>query len=454
MLAQITFVLALLLGGSAVVRGFSRIYRAISLGHDRVASDGNEWARWRNVGLIALGQRKMFKKWIPAVLHGFIYVAFLFTQIELIEIVIDGLLGQHRFFAPYLGVLYPIIISTIEILSLLALVATIAFLWRRNVKKIARFDKPELKGWPALDANIILGLEIVLVFAIFCMNGADKALQSIHHPDYHATGFFALSSWIGPAVFKNFSPVFLIITERFGWWLHFAVVMAFAVYLAYSKHLHVFLAFFNTYFATNKANGEMTNMPEIMDEVKGMLGIAPPPPAADTMPVFGAADVTEMSWQTLLGAFSCTECGRCTDACPANQTGKKLSPRKIMMDIRDRAEDVIKKIDAGDKKYIGAEHDKAKPLCKDNFSDGKNLFDLISREEIHACTTCNACVEACPILINPLEPIMQLRRHEILMQSAGPGDWLPMFNALENTGAVWQMPVDREHWTKILEENN
>lgn len=436
---------------------FMKIRRNINLGRDEII-EGNSGERWKNVLLVAFGQKKMFKNMIPAVLHLFIYVAFLFTQVELIEILVDGIFGVHRFFAPYLGVLYPIIISFIEILSLLALIATVAFLARRNILKIARFQKPELKGFPSLDANIILLLEILLVFAIFCMNGADSTLQLKGEEHYHPVGSFAITSWLGPALLGGWDTHLLVGLERFGWWLHYFVVLGFLNYLPFSKHLHVIFAFPNTYFSKLTSRGEMENMPAIMNEVRSMMGMpaietaAPTPSVSEgEMPAFGANDVFGLSWTNVLSAYSCTECGRCTAACPANITGKKLSPRKIMMDVRDRADEVGKKLDSGSAEYINKqEFPNDTVLTAKNFSDGRSLFDYTTPEEIHACTTCNACVEACPVLINPLDIILQMRRYEILTLSQGPSDWVPMFTSLENSGCVWQMPVEREAWAKEI----
>ncbi len=393
---------------------------------------GNRSKRWKNVLLIAFGQKKMFSRPIPGFLHLFIYVAFIFTQIELIEILLDGAFGFHRFFVDKIGGLYNIIINFIEILSLLAFIATIVFLARRNLLKLPRFKMSEMKGWPSMDANNILFAEIVLIVGIFTMNGCDVLLQGLEPEHFKETGTLLISDNIGPAIFGGFSVNSLYILERFGWWLHLMVVLGFILYLPYSKHLHIFLSFPNVYFSKLSSIGKIENMPAIMNEVKSMYGIeVDATGAAEPDMNFGANDVTGLTWKHLLDAYSCTECGRCSNVCPASITGKLLSPRKIMMDVRDRAEEL----------------GKARSVAKDPlFYDGKSLFDRISREEIHACTTCNACVEACPILINPLDIILELRRYELLTESAGPPDWLSMFNSIENTGAVWQMPVSRDNW--------
>ncbi|MFK7808893.1 MAG: 4Fe-4S dicluster domain-containing protein [Saprospiraceae bacterium] len=448
MIQQVLFAIVTILSLSWAWRKFMRIRRNILLGQDEDFSD-HEGERWKNVLLIAFGQKKMFKRVIPAVLHLFIYVAFLFTQIELVEIFIDGFFGVHRFFAPYLGVLYTVIISTIELLSVGAFIATIAFLARRNLLKIPRFHKDEMTGWPKLDGNLILIGELVLLIGIFTMNGADVVLQKLDPAHFPDTGTLAISSFVGPMLFGGLSEGILLMVERFGWWLHLLTVFAFLNYLSVSKHLHILLAFPNTYFSRIQPKGEMENMPAIMDEVKSMMGLTEDTGAAmdEELPEFGANDIFSLSWKNIMEGYTCTECGRCTAECPANITGKKLSPRKIMMDIRDRAEEVGEKLDTGNTKYIKEELRATETvLTKDNFDDGKSLFDYISKEEIHACTTCNACVEACPVLINPLDAILKLRRYEILTESAGPKDWLPMFTAIENAGAVWQMSDDRDKW--------
>ncbi|MDX2134842.1 MAG: (Fe-S)-binding protein [Saprospiraceae bacterium] len=414
-------------------RGYRRVYRNVMLGKPERLNDRPS-DRWRNMLLVALGQQKMFKNWIPAILHLFLYTAFVITQVELIEIFADGLTGRHRIFSAPLGGFYTFVISLIEVLSVLAFVGTVAFLIRRNVLTIPRFRKPELKGFPWRDANYILLGEIVLLTGICCMNGADQVLQDLGDPHYPKTGDFAVSNTLGPALFGGLSHGALVVVERFGWWLHILTVFGFLCYLPYSKHLHILLAFPNTWYARLTPKGEMSNMPEVQKEVRIMMGLDQPDAGASAdLPEFGANDVFGLSWKNILDAYSCTECGRCTAACPANLTGKKLSPRKIMMDVRDRAEEIGRNLDNGAQKRA-------------QYDDGKSLFDYTTPEELHACTTCNACVEACPVLINPLDIILQLRRHEILTQSAGPADWLPLFNAIENNGAAWQMPVERDAW--------
>ncbi len=444
MIQQILFLIALLTVSFLAFKSYRHIYKSIKLGK-AFSISGDAGARWKNTLLVAFGQKKMFKRVIPAILHLFIYVAFLFTQIELIEIIIDGLSGKHRFFAPYLGGLYTVIINSIEFLSFGALIATIIFLWRRNLLKVPRLVMPEMNGWPKIDANNILFAELVLVLAIFTMNGADTLLQNLDPAHYPDTGHLVLSSMVGNTFFSGLSAGTLHILERAGWWLHILVVFGFLLYLPISKHLHILLAFPNVYFSKLTSRGEMSNMPEIMTEVKSMMGLGEPveeePPMTDELPDFGAKDIFDLSWKNILDAYTCTECGRCSSVCPANQTGKKLSPRKVMMDIRDRTTEIAAAV-------------KDKDYDTKGYDDGKSLHDLITDEELFACTTCNACVEACPVMINPLEPILEMRRYKILTESAGPGDWMPMFTSLENTGAVWQMPSERIEWAKAMEDES
>ena len=433
MIQSIFFILITAFIASKAISKYKSIYRNINLGKDeQIIASPN---RLRNMIYFALGQKKMFDRPIVGIFHLFIYTAFIITQIELIEVFVDGISGNHRIFASLQGGFYTLIINSIEVLSILALVATFIFLYRRNILKLIRFQKPEMKGWPTMDANIILLGEITLVIGIFLMNSSDQVLQKIDPSHYVQTGRFYLSSLISENMLSNFPKDWLVLFERFGWWLHYLTVLGFVLYLPYSKHLHIFLAFPNAYFSRISPRGEMGTMPAIENEVRGMIGLEIKNPDVIAPTNFGAKDIFDLSWRNLMEAYSCTECGRCTSVCPANLSGKKLSPRKIMMDIRDRMEEV------------GTKLDKLNSQAKE-FDDGKNLFDLISREEIYACTTCNACVQACPVLINPLEPILEMRRYDILMNSAGPSEWLPMFNSLENSQSAWSISSSRTEWAK------
>lgn len=448
MLQQIAFIILSVGAIGLAVRQFGKIRRNILLGKDEKI-EGQTLQRWQNVALVAFGQQRMFKRWIPAIFHLFIYIAFLMTQVELIEIFIDGISRQHRFFADKIGALYPFIISFIEVLSVLAFVATFIFLARRNLLKIPRFQKDEMTGWPTLDGNLILYGEILLLIGIFSMNGADVLLQQFDPAHYPDTGTLAVSSWLGPMLFGGLDTSTLVGIERFGWWLHILVVFAFLNYLPYSKHLHILLAFPNTYYAQLTSRGEMENMPEIMNEVKSMMGLIPENgngSLEEELPEFGAKDVFDLSWKNIFDAYTCTECGRCTSVCPANLTGKKLSPRKILMDIRDRATEIGQNLDSKNPQFIVEPGQQEGPSNTFNYDDGKSLFDSITKEELHACTTCNACVEACPILLNPLDPILKMRRYEILTLSEGPQDWLPLFNSIENSGSAWAIPEARDNW--------
>jgi ferredoxin len=411
----------------------SKIYRNIHLGRKEDRS-GNVSDRLKVMGLVALGQSKMVVRPIAGILHVFIYLAFLITQVELLEVMIDGFTGSHRAVwhvleHTALAPLYGLVINGIEFLSLLALVATVVFLYRRNIMRLARFQKPEMKGWPSRDANIILFGEIFLVMNIFLMNTADTALNT------SGTESFILSGALSPLL-EGVSADTLKILERTGWWGHLIGIVGFMVYLPFSKHFHIFLAFPNVYFSNLKAKGKFSNLESVTREVKLMLDPSADPYAAapaDGEPAsFGAKDATDLSWKQLMDAYSCTECGRCTSECPANQTGKLLSPRAIMMKTRDRIEEIGKGIDANGS----------------DFKDGKNLLhDYITPEELWACTTCNACVQACPVNIDPLSIIVDLRRSLVMEESAAPASLNVMFTNVENNSAPWQFsPADRLNW--------
>jgi len=441
-LQNIIFGILLVVGFGFFTARILQIRKNILLGRDLDRSD-NPAERWRTMLLVALGQKKMFSNPIPAFLHLAIYAAFVVTQIELIEILFDGITGNHRFFLPSLGGFYTFLISFIEILSVLAFIATLAFLWRRNMLKVPRLVKSELNGWPKLDANLILVFEIMLISFIMMMNGGDEVL--FNRGLSHAHGFegqmgsfgFAISQHLGPLLFGGLSDGALFAVERIGWWGHILMVFVFLNYLPYSKHFHVVLAFPNVYYSNLEKKGRFTNMESVTNEVKLMLDPSADPYAAPADPNatpqrFGAKDVQDLTWKNLLDAYSCTECGRCTAACPANQTGKLLSPRKIMMDTRDRLEEVGNNI-----KKHGADHD-----------DGKSLFgNYVTDEEIWACTSCNACVEECPVNIDPLNIIMELRRYSVMEESKMPTELTGMLTNIENNGAPWQFSqADRLKW--------
>ncbi|WP_396199620.1 4Fe-4S dicluster domain-containing protein [Flavobacterium sp.] len=438
-LPNIIFAIVLIIGVGFFVKNVKKIIRNIKLGQDVNRTDTAS-ARWKNMALIAFGQKKMFTRPIPAILHFTLYAAFIITQIELLEIIVDGLFGTHRFFKTGLGGFYTFLISFIEILSFLALVATLAFLSRRNLLKLPRFTKAEMLGWPTKDANLILIMEIVLVTCIFTMNGTDEVLYSLGKSHYEGIGSFnfSISQHLGPALFGGMSESTLHILERVGWWGHLVMVIAFLNYLYFSKHLHILLAFPNTYFADLNAKGKFDNLESVTNEVKLMMDPNADPFAApanpDAVPAkFGASDVQDLNWVQLLNAYTCTECGRCTSSCPANTTGKKLSPRKIMMDTRDRLEEVGKNIDANKGIFI---------------PDNKSLLnDYITPEELWACTSCNACVEECPINISPLSIIMDMRRYLVMEQSAAPMELNAVMTNIENNGAPWQYnQQDRLNW--------
>lgn len=433
---QIAFVVVLAVAAFILTKRIRRIRKNIKLGKD-VPIDHNPSARWKNTLLIAFGQKKMFKKPIPAILHLFLYVGFLVINIEVLEFVLDGITGTHRMFAPYLGDVYNLLMNIFEFLAVAVLVSCVIFLIRRNVLPIKRFRARELTTWPKLDANLILVIEIVLMVAILSMNAADQLLQQ-KDPKYIETGDLFFSGLVMP-LFEGFSVSTLVAIERGAWWFHIVGILGFAIYITYSKHLHIFMAFPNTYYGGLRPKGEMKNMDAVTNEVKLMLGMPAnndSPANPDEIGRFGAKDVNDLPWTAIMGAYACTECGRCTAECPANQTGKKLSPRKIMMDTRDRAEDVGKSLEKGGK----------------GLEDGKFLLgDYITKEEINACTSCNACVEACPIMINPLEIILELRRYVAMEESAAPQSWNAMFQNVETNFAPWKFPpTDRFNWAKDL----
>lgn len=437
LLQQIFFLLVLGSASFLFYKKIKSIRRNIFLGKAKSFS-GDSAARWRNVLLLALGQKKMFKKMTPAVLHFFVYAGFIIINIEMLEIILDGILGTHRLFAPLLGSLYPILIGCFEFLAATVLIACVLFLIRRNVTKVKRLNMAELNGFPKSDANLILITEIVLMSLLLILNASDTQLQIMGSEHYTDTGSYWISGMIAP-LFSGMSEGALIAIERSAWWLHIIGVLAFLNYLPYSKHLHIVLAFPNAYYAPLVPAGEMNNMPSIQKEVLYMMEPDKAPTDIDpnaTPQKFGAKDVMDLSWKNLMDAYSCTECGRCTDSCPANITGKKLSPRKIMMDTRDRLESVGKNIDAN-----GSFVD-----------DGKTLVhDYITTEELRACTTCNACVEACPVSISPLDIIVELRRYLVMEESNSPQEWNMMFSNIENNMAPWKMsPDERDKWVEEM----
>ncbi|MDA9563652.1 (Fe-S)-binding protein [Flavobacteriales bacterium] len=420
-ISNIIFVVLLLVAGGLFAVNVNKIISNIRLGRDTDRSDSSA-ERWKTMIRVALGQSKMTSRPIAGILHIIIYVGFVIINLEMLEIVIDGIAGSHRVFAPLLGDAYPIFINIFELLAVGVLLACVAFLARRNIMRIPRFHKPEMKNWPTSDANIILIVEILLMGAFLTMNAADAK----------AGMDFMFSSMIKGILPTDSESLYMI--ERSCWWFHIVGVFAFLNYLPYSKHFHILLAFPATYYSNLQPKGKFTNMEAVTNEVKLMFDpeadpyAAPPEPDPNAEPIrFGAKEVNDLTWKNLMDSYSCTECGRCTSECPANQTGKLLSPRKIMMDTRDRLEE------------FGKNNGK---------DDGKSLLhDYITTEELRACTTCNACTEACPINLDPLSIIMEMRRYLIMEESSAPQEWNGMSTNIENNGAPWQFAqADRLNW--------
>lgn len=434
MISSILFSLILIFSILLFVRNCRKLYRNINLGKDINRYD-NSNLRFKKMIRLAFGQSKMFDKPIVGILHFIVYVAFVLINIELLEIVIDGVLGSHRFLAPYMGSFYNFLIAFFELLAFAVIISVAVFWIRRNFLKIKRFLSNDLKGWPKNDANYILYIEVVLMFLFLNMNATDQVLQNANYSYYGDYGSFPISSFILP-LYDNFEVTSVVIIERASWWLHILGILFFLNYLYYSKHLHILLAFPNTYFSKIKSGGGFDNLDSVYKEVKAMLDPAVDPYSTNNtnqqIEKFGANDVFDLNWFQLLNAYTCTECGRCSSECPANQTGKLLSPRSIMMKTRDRIEEVGKNIDKN-------------KVFKD---DGKKLLnDYITKEELWACTTCNACVESCPIGIDPLSIIIDLRRYMVMEESSAPTEINNMMNNLENNGAPWPFnQQDRLNW--------
>lgn len=432
-LPNIAFAIILIFGVGFFAKNIGKLRRNIGLGKDADLSD-NKGQRWKNMAMIALGQSKMVKRPIAGFLHVIVYVGFVIINIEVLEIIIDGLLGTHRVFSTLIPeALYGFLIGSFEVLAVLVLFSVIVFWLRRNVIKLQRFWKAEMTSWPKNDANYILYFEVVLMLLFLTMNATDIPFQEANSGN-------VVSQFIAP-LFSDLSEGSLHLIERTAWWIHIIGILVFLNYLYYSKHLHILLAFPNTYYGSVTPKGQFNNVEAVTKEVKLMMDpnadpfAAPPEDESDTPEKFGASDVQDLNWFQLLSSYTCTECGRCTSECPANLTGKKLSPRKIMMDTRDRLEEVGKNIDANKGEF------------KD---DGKQLLgDYISTEELWACTSCNACVEACPVSINPLSIIMDMRRYLVMEQSAAPSELNVMMTNIENNGAPWPYnQMDRLNWAK------
>lgn len=431
---NILFAILLVAGVWLFAKNIRTIRRNILIGRDTDRSD-NKPLRWKTMMRVALGQSKMMTRPIPALLHIFVYVGFVIINIEVLEILIDGVAGTHRVLM-FLGPLYTFLIATFEILAVLVFFGCAVFLIRRNILKLKRFIHRDLDGWPRSDANYILITECLLMTAFIVMNAADATLAAQHYGHYDtgvSPAAFPVSGLIA-GMFANTPPETLVFIERFTWWFHIVGIMAFLNYLPYSKHLHILLAFPNTYFSSLWKKGRFTNLESVTVEVKAMMDPSfTPPPPPETPMRFGAKDVQDLTWKQIMDGYSCTECGRCTSACPANVTGKLLSPRKIVMNVRDRAEEVGRNMDANKGTFV---------------DDGKSLLnDYITPEELWACTSCNACVQECPVNIDPLSVIIDMRRYLVMEQSASPTELNMMMTNIENNGAPWQFsPADRLNW--------
>ncbi|WP_299547532.1 (Fe-S)-binding protein [Seonamhaeicola sp.] len=429
-LPNIIFAVLLILGIGYFTKNVKKLIRNIKLGQDVDVSD-NKSQRFKNMMRIAFGQSKMVRRPVAGLLHAVVYVGFLVINIEVLEIIIDGVFGTHRIFSG-IGKPYGVLIGIFEVLAILVFVAVIVFWVRRNIIKLRRFWNKEMTSWPKNDANYILYFEMVLMTLFLVMNATDVSFQNMNNGNI-------VSQFIAPW-FSGLPESTLHVIERAAWWIHIVGIFIFLNYLYYSKHLHIILAFPNTYYGSLKPKGQFDNLASVTKEVKLMMDpnadpfAAPPEGTEAEMPAkFGASDVQDLNWVQLLSAYTCTECGRCTSACPANLTGKKLSPRKIMMDTRDRLEEVGKNIDTNNGEF------------KD---DGKQLLgDYITHEELWACTTCNACVEECPVSINPLSIILDMRRYLVMEQSAAPAELNNMMTNIENNGAPWPYnQMDRLNW--------
>ncbi|MDP5113328.1 MAG: (Fe-S)-binding protein [Flavobacteriaceae bacterium] len=429
--SQILFALLFTLGVGLFVRNMIRLRQTIFLGRRAEVGDQPK-KRWQQMMRVALGQSKMGARWVPALLHLVVYVGFVIINIEVLEIVLDGFLGTHRLFAQMPG--YGFLINTFEVLALAVVIAVGLFWVRRNLLHVKRLAHGELNGWPKMDANLILYIEWFLMGLFLLMNAADSQLQVLGAAHYPAVGPWAISSKIQPLM-ADWSVSTLVAVERIAWWLHIAGILFFLNYLYYSKHLHILLAFPNTYYAKISALGGLSNNADVQREVALMMDPSAVVPASDSgvPPSFGAKDVTDLSWNYLLQAYSCTECGRCTSECPAHQTGKKLSPRRVVMQTRDRAQEI-----AQQNKDLTGELDLSGALL---------LHDRITPEELWACTTCNACTDACPIGIDPLSIIMEMRRYLVMEESSAPLELNNMMGTIENNGAPWPFSqMDRAQW--------